>query len=213
MWLTAAFTWPSVQNQRSPTMAGHSIQERLMKQVISTTRQVLISAALLASAGSAMADVTLLGDTLSFRRAYPDTFTQFLSAIPDTVVTAGTSDQVSWIVGNVNYATFDPEALQIRLTLGGGYGGDPGFDGYVISGFGHDITSFTLANATGYSTTLSLLDARTLAIDLFGLSSGAITIGLTLAPVPEPASTAMMAVGLGLLAVAARRRVKRSSAT
>lgn len=178
-----------------------------------SARQSLVTAALVLSASSAMADVTLLGDTLSFLRAYPDTSTKYLSDIPDTVVTAGTSDQVSWIVGNVNYATFDPEAGQIHLTINGStYGIGPGFDGYVVSGFDHDITSYTLTNPTGFNTTVSLLDARTLAIHLAGSSSGTMTIGLTLAPVPEPATTALMAAGLGLLAVAARRRARQSDA-
>ena len=180
------------------------------------TRQALVSAALVASAGSALAEVTLIGDTLSFLRAYPDTTTQYLASIPDTVVMTGTSDQVSWIVnGGINYTTFDPEALQIHLTANviSGYVGGSNFDGYVISGFDHDITSFTLANPTGFSATLSLLDPRKLAINLSGISSGTMTIGLTLAPVPEPASTVMMVAGLGLLAMAARRRVKPTAAT
>jgi len=175
-----------------------------------TTRQALTSAALALSASAALADVNLLGDTLSFMRAWPNVETQYISSIPDTVVAAGTSDQVSWIVSGSNYLTFDPEAHEIRLfgNRTAAYGaGNSSFDGYVISGFDHDIQSFTLTNSTSYGVTLSLLDPRSLAINLNGTSSGAMTIGIALAqPVPEPASMAMLAAGLGLIGVAVRRR-------
>lgn len=172
-------------------------------------RNAAVSALFAAVGASAAAETTLLGDTISFLRAYPNTSTQYLSSIPDTTVSAGTSDQVSWIVSGITYATFDPEALSIDISLAySGYGG-PGaaFDGYVISGFDHDIQSIAATNGTGYSVTSTLLGPRAIAINLVGLSSGTLSIELTLAQqVPEPASVGLMLAGLGLVAVAVRRR-------
>lgn len=178
----------------------------------STTSRALAAATLALSTSAALADVNLLGDTLSFLRAYPNAATQYLAPIPDTVVAAGTSDQVSWVVnsGTLSVTTFNPEAYEIQLTANvtSGYiGSGSRFDGYVISGFDHDIQSFTLNHATGFGVSISLPDARSMAINLNGTSSGTLTIGIALAqPVPEPASMVMLAAGLGLIGVAARRR-------
>jgi len=179
-----------------------------------TTSRALAAATLALSTSAALADVNLLGDTLSFLRAYPNTATQYLASIPDTVVAAGTSDQVSWVIngGTLNVTTFNPEAYEIHLTanvITGYVGSASGFDGYVISGFDHDIQSFTLNHATEFGVSISVLDPRSMAINLSGYGVGTLTIGIALAqPVPEPASMAMMAAGLGLIGVAARRRQK-----
>jgi len=182
-----------------------------MNSVIAV-RNSVVAATMVLAAVAASAETTLLGDSLSFLRAYPDTSSQYLSAIPDTIVVAGTSDRVSWIVSGLTYTTFDPEALRIDVIfpVTADYGTPgPEFDGYVISGFDHDIQSFTVTNGTGFAVTSTLLDPRTIAIDLTGLSSGTYSIGLVMAqPVPEPANVALMAAGLGLLALRARRRAK-----
>ena len=172
-------------------------------------RNAAISAVFVIAGASASAETTLLGDTISFLRAYPNTSTQYSSSIPDTTVSAGTSDRVSWIVSGQTYTTFDPEALSIGITTAYSGYGSPGsaFDGYVISGFDHDIQSIAVTNGTSYTVMTTLLDPRTIAIDLKGLSSGTFSIGLTFAqPIPEPASVGLMLAGLGLVTVAVRRR-------
>jgi hypothetical protein len=177
-----------------------------------TTTRALAAAALALSTSAALADVTLLGDTLSIMRANPTPQTQFLTSIPDTVVTAGPSDQVSWSPYGSPRATFDPEALsiEIQIDLPSGHLGGADFDGYVFTGFSHDITSYTLTHTTAFQTWVSLPDARTLTLNLNGLSRGTLTLGLTLAPpVPEPASVAMLAAGLGLVGATVRRRRRR----
>jgi len=169
-------------------------------------------AALVVSA-PAFAAPTLIGDTLSFLRAFPTVGVGYGDAIPDTTVAAGTSDQVGWM----GYTTIDPEANSIGFLLGPAstYGTGPGFfDGYVVSGFDHDIASVSvLGNNTGLTIGLSN-DLRSITIGLTGryAANSAFTIGVTLADpgpqgLPEPASVALVAValaGLALLSRAAR---------
>ncbi len=167
-----------------------------------------VAALCLCVAGAAQAAApTLIGDTLNFMRAYPDSFTQFGPSIPSTTVAAGSSDAVSWL----DYVFIDPEADHISFTVPGQtnfMGGGPIFDGFVVSGLDHDLESVAvLSNTTGFGITLTH-DLRSFKVDLSpanGYSSGQWVIGVTLAdsppPIPEPATSALAAAGLGALAL------------
>lgn len=161
---------------------------------------------------------TLIGDTISFQRAFPDTSTQFGNAIPSTTVAAGDSDVVGWSLGSFPIsANFDPEANSIRFDFltSTSYGtGGTTFDGYVISGLDFDIASVSvLGNTTAYGVASLTSSARSFNIGLSGTSGpGSITIGVELRDnnpppgVPEPASASLALVALALLGAQARRR-------
>lgn len=173
--------------------------------------------ALAASVPAQAALVTMLGDTLSFKRAYPDTVTQFGQAIADTTVAAGTSDKVNWLSpGGVLFATIDPEALTIQFdTRESIYEGTSTiFDGFLVSGFDHDIASvFVQGNTTSFSVDLQQ-GLRSFAMSLSGQSPtpGVITLGVTLVDsnsngtVPVPATASLLLLGLGLAHIGTRRR-------
>lgn len=162
------------------------------------------------------ASVDMLGDTLSFVRAYPDIDTRFGQPIPDTTVVAGIADRVNWLAPNGQlFATIDPEALTIQFdTRESIYEGTSTiFDGFIVSGFDHDIASvFVQGNTTNYSIDLQQ-GLRSFAMSLSGRSpiGGTITIGVTLAdpvtnPVPVPATASLVLLGLGLAHIGTRRR-------
>lgn len=185
----------------------------------------LLTALALLGAASAMAAPTLLGDTLTFARGYPDPSTPYgvdpLSVT--TTVAAGTSDQVAWsstggwgAESGITYARFNAEATSIEVSLpnSGVYiDTAPGFfDGYVISGFDHDIVDAS-GNYSGL--TLSWL-SRELRLDFLGaIPVGSFTIELRLADdpvqgVPEPGAAWLVGTALLLTAGARRSRPRRA---
>jgi hypothetical protein len=183
-------------------------------------RRVLTATALLGCTFAIAAPTTLLGDTLTFSRAYPDPQTPYgvapLSAT--TQVVAGTTDQVAWsslggwgAESGTTYARFNPEIYSIEVTLPSlGIYLDtpfPGFDGYVITGFSHDIVS---ASALYPGVTVTWLN-RELRLDLVGgVPVGNFSVLLELAAddsgqdVPEPGAGWLAGTAL-LLAAGARR--------
>lgn len=183
---------------------------------LSTTTTVLAALLLGTSLPSAAAP-TLLGDTISFFRAYPNTGTQYGNAIPNTTVAAGTSDVVSWTFGSSpNSINFDPEANTIRFDflVSTSYGGTASqFDGYVVSGIDFDIDSVSiLGNTTAYNVASLTNSAHSFSISFNGTSApGSVLVGVQLrnptpSGVPEPATAGLAAAALALLGVQSRRR-------
>lgn len=173
----------------------------------------LLATCLLGTSLASQAATSLIGDTISFLRAYPNTTTQYGNAIPDTTVVAGAADVVSWTFGsNATSTTFDPEANSVRfdfltattyLTTGAT------FDGYVVSGIDATIDSLSiLGNSTSYSVAALTHDGHSFRIALNGSSGpGSVVIGLQFASaVPEPTSAMLALGGLALLGLRLRRR-------
>ncbi len=102
----------------------------------------------LCAAATAQAVPTLIGDTIDFRRAYPDVNTQYGPAIPSTTVAAGTSDVVYW--GGPGLA-IDPEADSISFYIEcctAFIGSSTSFDGFIVSGLDTDIDSVSVLSNT-----------------------------------------------------------------
>jgi hypothetical protein len=189
----------------------------------------LLAALALFGATTAIADPapapsgnTLIGDTLTFLRAYPSPGTPYGQPpqTGQTTTVEGDGDRLSWSgdggwgpeSGTV-YARFDPEAYGIYVSLpnAGGYidTGPDFFDGYVISGFDHDIVG---ASASYDGLTFSWT-SRELRLDFLGtIPAGEFTIKLQLASdqaVPEPGAAGLVGVAL-LLAAGVRRSRSRA---
>jgi PEP-CTERM motif len=152
----------------------------------------------------------LIGDTLSFLRAYPNLETRYGQAISDSTVVSGMDDQVTWkFAANGPAAlTIDPEADHIRFSFPVRFvteGSTTIFDGVVISGFDRAIQSVSLLDNTAGGTVLLSHGPHEIQVNLSGtfLANQSFAIGVSV--VPEPASMALMALGVGLLALRLRR--------
>lgn len=162
----------------------------------------------------------MLGDTLTYSRNYPSPGTPYGPAplTGQATVVTGDSDLMSWSAaggwgpesGTV-YARFNAEANSILVSLPntGGYidTGPDFFDGYVITGFSHDILA---AQATYTGLTLSFL-SRELRLDFLGdIPVGEFSIALRFddnaATVPEPSAAALALTALLMSGLAVRRR-------
>lgn len=177
--------------------------------------RAVAAAALALAAAASHAAPTLIGDTISILRAYPDTGTQYGNAIPDLTGAAGTSDVVGWSFGSHAVSVqFDAEADTLRfdfLTLTSYVTSVTEFDGYVISGIDADVIGVNLAsNSTAYGVGLAF-SQHGFNIALSGTSApGSILVHLDLADstaaVPEPASAALVVLALGVMGAGTRRR-------
>ena len=130
----------------------------------SNPRKVL-AALCLCWAAAAQAAPTLIGDTLSFLRAHPDTNTQFGPAIPSTTVAVGTSDMVNW----VPYVTINPEADSISFHvnfLTAVIRSSTTFDGFIVSGFDTDIDSASLLSNSSNFVISPTHDLRSFAVNI-----------------------------------------------
>jgi hypothetical protein len=179
-----------------------------------------IAAAVLAASSLQAHAADLLGDTLTFTRAFPSADTPWLVWDPvsvSTTVTADGSDTITWDLvsspGNP-YQTIDPGAFSIEWTFTRptGYVGGAAntFDGYVITGFSNDITAASVSsNNSGLLIELSHT-ARQITIDLSGNNAAPTSFVLSVAVVPEPASAALLIAGLVAVVAVARGRSKRA---
>jgi len=179
----------------------------------------IAAAALAASAFQAQA-ADLLGDTLTFTRAYPSPDTPFLTFNPvsvSTMVTADDSDSISWEIslfpGQPLY-DIDPGATGIEwqfTSTSAFVTGDGFFDGFVVTGFGNDIASVSLSGNTSSLDIQVSHSERQIFIDLSGPYSSGTGFALSVAVVPGPTSAALLTAGLVAVAALARRRQTRAT--
>ncbi|MCF6438834.1 hypothetical protein L1077_05240 [Pseudoalteromonas luteoviolacea] len=109
---------------------------------------------------------TVIGDTATIHRAYPDIYTNFVSPV-STVVTDDSSDAVmvqSHALININSAT-----ITIDYKNSSGFGGADGrtFDGYIFRGFSFPITQANLIRSD-IQTTHVTFDQDNIYIDISG---------------------------------------------
>lgn len=173
-----------------------------------------IGAALLAATtltGTAQA-TDLIGETLSFLRAYPNTETGYGQPIADTTVAAGVGDRVTWdyfVNAPTPWLVIDPEADRIvfSLSAAGITGGSSTlFDGVVVSGFDQVIQSVSLLDNTTGGTVLLSHGPHAIQVNLSGTFQANQSFAIGVSVVPEPASMALMTMGAGMLVLRLRRR-------
>jgi len=117
----------------------------------------------------------MIGDTLTFTRAYPTVNSEWAVWNPSHVSTTVTrlmrTDQLIWRIGGRSFNRIDPGADLIQWDFVyspfTSYGG-PDFDGYTFTGFSHDIaTARVVSNDSGAAVTLGI-DPRRLTRDREG---------------------------------------------
>ena len=146
----------------------------------------------------------LIGETLTFSRAYPTPSTPYWSpTTKSTTVATGESDLINWqwFPGGSGTTFINPEDSTISWSGSfSQYIADPStFDGFIISGFSRDILSVSVTDYGGFTIDLSP-SLRSFGINLSGFGSG-FKIDVQLAPVPEPISVLLAAVGLFTLGI------------
>lgn len=161
---------------------------------------------LLLCTGAPSEAATLLGDQISFLRAYPTVNVQYLNSINPTTVMTGPADAVRWGNGIV----LDPEASSMKITYEvstGMLGSASVFDGFVVSGIDAQVDAVSLlSNTSSYAVRELIATTHGFRISLGGNSGpGTIEIGLQLSdpggsstPVPTPGSLALATLALGL---------------
>lgn len=158
---------------------------------------------------SSTATASLIGENLTFRRAYPNEAVDFAPSV-STIVTADNTDGVTL---QPPYWNIDPGANQIRIDTGGGsamLGDATTFDGIVIEGFTTPIVGVTYSETlAGFVYQLSFT-ANSISLNLQGNFRAGETVIINVqssstSGVPDGGSSVAL-LGLGLLGAGFIRR-------
>lgn len=159
------------------------------------------------------AHASMIGDTLTINRLFPDLLTHFAPAV-STVVQAGPADAVS---PQATLYTINPEANNILIDFiaSSGFWDQPGpfpFDGLQFLGFSEDIESVAVVQATGISVAELDFGDDFINLNLEGLFDANSFLNLEVVfaqsqEVPEPGALSLLAVGFAAL-VTLRRYLK-----
>ena len=146
----------------------------------------------------------LVGETLTFTRAYPTTSTPYWDpSSTTTTVIAGGGDVIhwKWLPGVSGSTDIDPEVSSIQWsgTYSEYIGSQSTFDGFVVSGFSQDIASVGVLSSGGFLIDIKR-NLRSFEVNLNGQGSQ-FSLDVRLAPVPEPSSLFMVAAGVCVLAL------------
>ena len=181
------------------------------------TKSILVSVALLPALASGAG---LLGTTVDVRYHYDDGALT-LNTLDAVVVAAGTeltcpggADLCQALTAPTQ--TLDLGASTIRYEFTGLNGATGGFNNVPVNGFAFEsLFSGTTVTGVQLSTNIAGLDASRLSfaahsvqLDMHGLAMGPqafFQLDLQTAPVPEPASAALLLGGLALFAARRRR--------
>lgn len=157
----------------------------------------------------------LIGETLTFARAYPTTTTPYWNpSSTTTTVTAGTDDVITWkwLPGASGTTSINPEATNITWsgTTSQYIGNQTTFDGFIVSGFNSDIASVSVLNSGGFTIDIAPT-LRSFSVNLSGTGSSFV-LDVQLAPVPEPSAVALVVTGFIALFLTNKRPRAKSSA-
>lgn len=157
--------------------------------------------------GCSSAYATLIGDTITITKYYPNTATPVLSLT--TVVSAGTGDTLN----DSGVLTINPGAtgLVFQVLFPFGYLSAP-FNGFIVTGIDDTLTGVTVStNLGGWTSSRIAFDAHSTSLNLQNLSFNSdsfFDVFFQLQPAnPTPDSGATLAMlGLAVLGLAALRR-------
>ncbi len=160
---------------------------------------------------------TMLGDTITITRHFPDLNTIFTSSSPTggivvTTVQEGTGDIVS--TQPVHYS-INPESNNIIIDFSDsntGFGGtETTFDGISIVGFSQELLNATLVQSVGMNALVTFTQDR-LNINMNGgnpTGNELINVSLTFSnPVPEPSSFIFLGLGVMFLGFLRKHSLK-----
>lgn len=159
------------------------------------------------------AQASMIGDTLTINRLFPDLATVFAPPV-STVVQAGPADAVS---PQATLYTINPEANNILIDFIAssaflGQAGNAPFDGLQFLGFDEDIVSVTVVQATGIVVAEIVFGNNFINLNLDGEfnADSFLNLAVVFAPsaqVPGPGAFSLLALGFAGL-VTLRRYLK-----
>jgi hypothetical protein len=170
----------------------------------------------------AIAAASMIGDTLTITRFYPDLATIYdapVDAIPGVVVVTATVGPDPGASPQPSHYSIDLEANSISFDFlnSSSFVGMPGpvysvanpFDGLQFLGFSLDIQNVTVGSAIGITVVELLFGSDFINLNLASAfdAASSLTLNVEFAPtaVPEPGTLALVGIGLALSCVRRRR--------
>ena len=165
-----------------------------------------LAATLLAAASAATSAADMIGDTLTFTRAYPSVNSEWAGWNPShmiTTVTADATDQLIWATSGDILNRIDPGAASIQwsfLRLATDVDASSVFDGFTITGFSQDIVSANIVSNNSSAAIQLAVAPRQLSLGFYASVQAGTSLLLSVSVVSEPATWVLLLAGLGLSA-------------